>query len=188
MTSKDQVSTHDRDPPVSPVPIKRCHCRNSQCIKLYCECFRNERFCDGCDCGNCLNSSENIQRRNVIDVTRAKNGQPARAVPAPAPVNELASKLCLTDVGPKSKPQTCNCRNSFCRKKYCECFQEGRPCSEKCRCTDCKNDSPAEPEPNEPVEPPVMIARPPTTTREELRSKLLIRLLRLQQLWFPESS
>lgn len=187
MSSNDQVPL-GRDPPVSPPPGKRCHCRNSQCIKLYCECFRNERFCEDCDCGNCLNSSENIQRRNVLDVIRAKNSPPTRSVAPPPPLQELSPKLCLAESGPKTKPQTCNCRNSFCRKKYCECFQDGRPCSAMCRCTQCQNHSFAEPELNPPAPSPVMMTKPPTSTREELRSKLLGRLLRLRELWFPESS
>ena len=34
----------------------------------------------------------------------------------------------------------CNCRKSFCLKKYCECFQATVYCSPPtCRCTDCQN-------------------------------------------------
>jgi Tesmin/TSO1-like CXC domain, cysteine-rich domain len=34
----------------------------------------------------------------------------------------------------------CNCVKSSCLKKYCECFQAKRACSEqKCRCQFCKN-------------------------------------------------
>lgn len=28
----------------------------------------------------------------------------------------------------------CTCKKSRCQKKYCECFQLGVPCSDKCRC------------------------------------------------------
>lgn len=33
----------------------------------------------------------------------------------------------------------CKCRNSNCRKKYCECFQYGIECTIKCKCVECKN-------------------------------------------------
>ena len=33
----------------------------------------------------------------------------------------------------------CNCKNSFCLKKYCECYQIGMKCSLNCKCLDCKN-------------------------------------------------
>jgi len=33
----------------------------------------------------------------------------------------------------------CKCKNSKCVKLYCECFQGGKLCSDKCNCLDCKN-------------------------------------------------
>jgi len=33
----------------------------------------------------------------------------------------------------------CNCRRSFCLKRYCECFQAGIFCTEMCKCQDCQN-------------------------------------------------
>ena len=33
----------------------------------------------------------------------------------------------------------CNCKKSGCKKRYCECFQAGVKCTEKCKCTDCRN-------------------------------------------------
>lgn len=33
----------------------------------------------------------------------------------------------------------CNCRKSNCLKKYCECYQNGVPCSDLCKCEGCKN-------------------------------------------------
>jgi len=33
----------------------------------------------------------------------------------------------------------CHCKKSACLKKYCECFTALVPCSERCRCVECKN-------------------------------------------------
>ena len=34
-----------------------CFCSKTRCIKKYCECFSNKRFCKDCHCVNCLNKS-----------------------------------------------------------------------------------------------------------------------------------
>lgn len=41
----------------------------------------------------------------------------------------------------------CNCKNSRCVKKYCECYQAGVSCTEKCRCAFCANGKPGAEEP-----------------------------------------
>jgi Tesmin/TSO1-like CXC domain, cysteine-rich domain len=53
---------------------KTCNCRNSKCLKLYCECFASGRYCSNCNCANCMNNTmheaarskaiENILERN----------------------------------------------------------------------------------------------------------------------------
>ena len=38
---------------------KPCNCRKSRCLKLYCECFANNRFCGPqCACCNCHNTKQ----------------------------------------------------------------------------------------------------------------------------------
>lgn len=38
-----------------------CNCKNSQCLKLYCECFSKLAYCDPeiCCCKGCANTKEN---------------------------------------------------------------------------------------------------------------------------------
>ena len=37
-------------------PVKCCNCKKSKCLKLYCECFANNRFCGPeCSCVSCNN-------------------------------------------------------------------------------------------------------------------------------------
>lgn len=34
----------------------------------------------------------------------------------------------------------CNCKKTNCRKKYCECFVAGVPCTNLCKCKHCENE------------------------------------------------
>lgn len=40
-----------------------CNCKKSKCIKLYCDCFRSNKLCTNCSCGDCLNQSEKCEER-----------------------------------------------------------------------------------------------------------------------------
>lgn len=47
--------------PGGPTPIKKirrnpCNCKKSKCLKLYCECFAGELYCEGCNCNDCHNT------------------------------------------------------------------------------------------------------------------------------------
>lgn len=51
-----------------------CNCKKSQCLKLYCECFYNKKFCAGCNCTNCLNTKDNeVERNQAIKATQERN-------------------------------------------------------------------------------------------------------------------
>ena len=41
--------------------------------------------------------------------------------------------------GSNAHTQGCNCKNSKCQKAYCECFERGVLCTDKCKCIDCRN-------------------------------------------------
>jgi len=48
---------------------KPCNCRNSKCLKLYCECFASGYYCipGHCNCEPCLNNvmSEKVRQQAV---------------------------------------------------------------------------------------------------------------------------
>ncbi|XP_073108056.1 protein tesmin/TSO1-like CXC 2 isoform X2 [Elaeis guineensis] len=121
---------------------KRCNCKKSKCLKLYCECFAAGVYCsEPCSCQGCFNkpiheemvlaTRKQIESRNPLafapkvirtSETGQETGEDANKTPASA-----------------RHKRGCNCKKSNCLKKYCECYQGGVGCSISCRCEGCKN-------------------------------------------------
>ena len=91
-----------------------CNCKKSRCLKLYCECFAAERFCQGCNCSDCGNTPESGEVRDkAIKDTRAKNSKAFQ--------NRFIVKNSQgTDAAQKVHNMGCKCKKSECLKKYCE--------------------------------------------------------------------
>ena len=90
-----------------------CTCTKTNCIKKYCACYSNGKFCDGCECINCMNTSKNKKEKE----------------------NENRNKNILI----YENNVICNCTKSNCLKKYCECYKLGKECGTLCRCIGCAN-------------------------------------------------
>ncbi|KAF7830270.1 protein tesmin/TSO1-like CXC 2 [Senna tora] len=123
---------------------KRCNCKKSKCLKLYCDCFAAGLYCaESCACQGCFNKPEyekcvvetrqQIESRNPLAFA-PKIVQCATDVPS----NNMEDANLTTPSSARHK-RGCNCKKSMCLKKYCECYQANVGCSSGCRCEGCKN-------------------------------------------------
>ncbi|XP_027361304.1 protein tesmin/TSO1-like CXC 2 [Abrus precatorius] len=121
---------------------KRCNCKKSKCLKLYCECFAAGVYCiEPCSCQECFNKP--IHEDTVLQTRKQIESRNPLAF-APKVIRSSDS---VPDIGddPNKTPASarhkrgCNCKKSNCLKKYCECYQGGVGCSISCRCEGCKN-------------------------------------------------
>lgn len=103
--------------PPKQLSFSGCNCRNSKCLKNYCECLRKGVTCNGCNCQDCENHSHSPF---LLDKLKKKEKNDARP-----PRNDI--------------PKGCSCRRSRCLKNYCECYQAGAGCGEHCKCLNCSN-------------------------------------------------
>ena len=100
----------------------KCNCKNSSCLKFYCECFANGKCCENCLCCNCKNKPEfeNLRQEKYKNII-------------------MRNPKAIQQINSTKKSWTCNCKNSNCKKKYCDCFQNGKSCTSKCKCLNCLN-------------------------------------------------
>lgn len=124
-----EPSTSVKSPMVTSAIKKKvtCNCKRSRCLKLYCDCFRFEFYCDSsCNCFDCANNE-----RFEEDRVAARRACLER--------NQDAFKPKVNKSGLRPELAGCRCKKSACLKKYCECFNAIIPCTVKCQCIDCRN-------------------------------------------------
>ncbi|KAJ6817008.1 protein tesmin/TSO1-like CXC 2 [Iris pallida] len=121
---------------------KRCNCKKSKCLKLYCECFAAGIYCvEPCSCQGCFNKPVHeeivLATRKQIESRNPLAFAP-KVIRASEPVQDPGEETNNTPASARHK-RGCNCKKSSCLKKYCECYQSGVGCSASCRCEGCKN-------------------------------------------------
>jgi len=69
-----------------------CNCKKSHCLKLYCQCFINKSYCNGCNCLNCFNTKEYEELKNeTVKATLQRN--PMAFEPKISQVKEIVHLL-----------------------------------------------------------------------------------------------
>ncbi|KAK9292144.1 hypothetical protein L1049_020103 [Liquidambar formosana] len=121
---------------------KRCSCKKSKCLKLYCECFAAGLYCiEPCLCQDCFNKpiheDKVLETRKQIESRNPLAFAP-KVISSTNSVPEFGDESNNTPASARHK-RGCNCKKSNCLKKYCECFQAGVGCSINCRCKECRN-------------------------------------------------
>lgn len=123
---------------------KRCNCKKSKCLKLYCDCFAAGMYCvEPCSCHGCLNRPQYEQ--TVLETRQQiESRNPLAFAPkiiersGDFSANNREDGVSSTPASARHK-RGCNCKKSMCLKKYCECYQANVGCSDNCRCEGCKN-------------------------------------------------
>ena len=126
VADEEEERDEPRDSATAPNGPRRCKCKRSMCLKLYCECFAANQYCTVgvCSCHNCFNTTSILHkaaRAEAISFALEKN-----------PVAFTAKTVTVEFKG-------CKCQKSGCLKKYCDCYALGKKCTSVCRCTQCKN-------------------------------------------------
>ena len=83
-----------------------------------------------CKCKGCENDDTTAERKEKRD----------KAVTEMAKKKSNAFQSRFGGEGEEKAHLTgCNCKRSGCQRRYCECYQSGAKCTEKCKCCECKN-------------------------------------------------
>ena len=108
-----------------------CRCKISNCLKLYCDCFKSLRACSRhCNCVGCDNQTDNdtirLQAmRKVLDSKYGKSRFQSVTVgegeSEPMEVTASTNSMAVF----RLEEVACQCSKSGCSNKYCGCHSRG---------------------------------------------------------------
>ena len=86
-----------------PTTLRPCKCKKTNCLKLYCECFHDNKFCDPdiCNCQDCMN----IEAHNTIRRPRGRRVIAMLSIVAKRPD-------AFDSGGRRFNPTGCRCKKS----------------------------------------------------------------------------
>ena len=67
---------------------------------------------------------------------------PLTTVPSTNPCHVQVAEATAAEKNGTKHARGCNCAKSRCVKNYCECWQMGIECNDKCKCVNCANGKP----------------------------------------------
>ncbi|KAK3012738.1 hypothetical protein RJ639_008283 [Escallonia herrerae] len=108
---------------------KRCNCKKSKCLKLYCECFAAGLYCvEPCSCQDCHNKP--MHEETVLETRKQiESRNPLAFAPKVIRSSDSVREFGVRTLDEPNTPASarhkrgCNCKKSSCLKKYCECYQ-----------------------------------------------------------------
>lgn len=122
-----------------------CSCKTSQCLKLYCECFKSLGTCGpSCRCLSCQNNSDNLQIR-VSALSKTLTSTYGKTCFRPMSENLINFREPFDDFqnidfsNLKKQEIFCRCKKSNCSNNYCSCHVGGKKCGSGCNCEACHN-------------------------------------------------
>lgn len=118
-----------------------CSCKSSRCLKLYCECFKNNGHCgESCRCVNCLNQKNTPDAREAAIAKYVRKRIKTSTEEIPAEVLEKGvEEVFLVTNKTRDDLASCRCKVSSCTNRYCGCYSENQGCKSTCTCVNCLN-------------------------------------------------